>query len=339
MKRGSISRLAHALVEVFDIPVRVQRVAFVGELAILMYHGVVRHPLPVPDWCFVEEDQFAEEMHYLARRTRVLPLNTALQQMRDGTLDEPTVAITFDDGFQSVHDIAFTVLKELSLPSTVFLVTGFIDTSRTIWFCELIKMLSITDAQGMTWRGEQFDLRGRAAKAASSARLQSLLKNLHPDALQKELTRIQRILEVADETMEAVHAPFQMLDRKSIATLGESGLVEFGAHTESHTILTRVDHGRAAMEIENSVRSVSELAGAPCHLFAYPNGRREDYDRATIAALSRTGISSAVTTVLGPNTRGTPELELRRYGVGAGITLTRFKIEVHHIRAHIARAE
>src|SRR5438046_5518222 len=92
------------------LPRLVQHALFPGELAVLMYHAVVREPLPVPDWCFVLEDDFARQMAYLKRHFDLLPLSAALAALGAGRIRRPTAVITFDDGFQNVRDIAFPVL-------------------------------------------------------------------------------------------------------------------------------------------------------------------------------------------------------------------------------------
>jgi len=303
-----------------------------------MYHGVVREPLPVPDWCFVSEDQFAAEMQYLAKETRVLPLETALQRLRSGRLREPTVAITFDDGFQSVHDLAFPILRDLSLPATVFLATSFVDSRRTVWFCELLQILSLTAADELEWRGQRYDLRDSSARSATSARLQAFLKEMHPDEISVALRDIAENLGVDSDAAAATQAPFQMLDGASITSMVRSGLIEFGAHTETHTILTRVAPERAKAEIHRSIDRTAELVGSPCRSFAYPNGRTQDYDEVALVALRDAGIRNAVTSIQGPNTGDTPLLELRRYGAAPGASLGRFQCEVHHLRSRLLRS-
>lgn len=330
------SGLATALTDRFGIAARVQRLVFVDELAIVMYHGVLHEPLPVPDWCFIEKRRFVDQMRYLSQRCRVLPLADSLALMREGALDEPTVAITFDDGFQSVHDVAFPIMQQLRLPSTVFLATDFVDTPRTIWFCELIQSLSVTSMQELTWRNRRYDLGGRTARATASAELQNILKELSHDQLHGALREIQLALGVDIERISVADAPFRVLDASSIARMTASGLVEFGAHTGSHSILTRVEREQARAEIQRSVKRTAKLTGAPCRLFAYPNGRKRDYDEVIMRLLRGAGISSAVTTLPGPNKVDTPDLELRRYGVGPRHSLARFQADVHHLLSHVA---
>jgi Polysaccharide deacetylase len=66
-------------------------------------------------------------------------------------------------------------------------------------------------------------------------------------------------------------------------------------------------------EITSSVEAVKRLTGETCWLFAYPNGRPQDYDAETIELLRQSEISAAVCTVGGPNDSGASLMELKRY--------------------------
>ena len=331
-------RRVYAFGAKLEIAATVHKAFFKGELAILMYHGITREPLQVPDWCFIREEQFAEEMEYLARRVRVLPLHAALGEMREGRLDDPTAVITFDDGFQSVHDIALPILKDHRLPATVYLATSFVDTNRTIWFCELVQTLAATRMSQLSWRGVHYNVHDVDTKAAASIHLQGRLKELHPDELATAIGEIAELLGVEEEVATTAQHRFRILDSRSINRMVESRLVEFGAHTQEHTILTRVDGERSSVEILGSINRTAELSGAPCRSFAYPNGRRQDYDEVALSVLRDAGASSAVTAIAGPNTAETPHLELHRYGIGPADELGRFQFDVHHLRSHLARS-
>jgi hypothetical protein len=50
-----------------------------------------------------------------------------------------------------------------------------------------------------------------------------------------------------------------------------------------------------------------------------------------VAALRERQVAVAVTTVEGPNDRSVSPLELRRYGVGADMSLAQFKLRAHHL--------
>ena len=104
-------------------PAAVRRVAEPG-LYVLIYHRVgagmgQEMDLPVATFRRQAED--------LARRGLVVPLSEGLERLATGPLDGDLVVITFDDGYRDVHRRAWPVLRDLGLPATLFLATGFLD--------------------------------------------------------------------------------------------------------------------------------------------------------------------------------------------------------------------
>jgi len=72
---------------------------------------------------------------------------------------------------------------------------------------------------------------------------------------------------------------------------------EVGSHTASHVILSRVSFNQATEEIRLSRSDLERQLGRPVDLFAYPNGKREDYNAAIKEYLREAGYLGAVTTV------------------------------------------
>lgn len=69
---------------------------------------------------------FAEQMRTLsALGVRVVGLAELLDARPEATAEPPRVAITFDDGFQSVYREGLPVLARHGFPATVFLVTDY----------------------------------------------------------------------------------------------------------------------------------------------------------------------------------------------------------------------
>ena len=63
-------------------------------------------------------EAFEQQMRWLIETgIPVVPLTEVLQS-------PSAVALTFDDGFQNFRELAFPVIQDLSLPATVFVVTG-----------------------------------------------------------------------------------------------------------------------------------------------------------------------------------------------------------------------
>lgn len=278
-------------------------------------------------------------MEYLHRTVRVVPLREAVQALAGDNIHHPTVALTFDDGYQNNCDIALPILRDFSLPATVFLVTDLIGSNDTVWFCRLNQAVAATRQQSFSWRGDKFALGTRYERANTSALLQSRLKQLSHDDMLVCVGEILSQLRVDPKQPIERTSPYRMLDARAIKTMTESGLIDFGAHTASHTILAREwNRERVRGEIINSIREIEQLTGAPCRTFAYPNGGPNDFGPEDSRLLEQLGIDVAVTTIAGPNMRNTPTLALRRYGVGMDCTSSGFRCLVHHFDArHIMR--
>lgn len=299
-------------------------------LTIVMYHAVAASPLPVEDWCFLDEATFRRQMDYLREHFDVLPLSEAVDRLRAGNVRRPAAVITFDDGFQSVRDVALDILRERGLPATVFLATGLVGTSDTIWYCRLNKALASTRRPWLQYEGGRIDLSTAAARARAGASLQARLKTKPHPRLLAELGGI--VADLGDDPGSSIEAgsPYRILGKGAVAEMSASGVVEFGGHTRSHAILSLLAPPQRDDEIDSSLDAVAELTGRPCRLFSYPNGRAQDYDAGAVKRLETRGVRAAVTTRAGPNEPGTPPLELRRYGIGAGMGLPEFRFRVHH---------
>ncbi len=268
------------------LPPLLHRVLFKNQLTILMYHGVVRASPPVADWCLITREAFGRQMDYLSQRFEVLPLVDAATVLASGAIRCPTAAITFDNGYQNNFDVAFPILRERELPATIFLNTGLVGGDQTVWFGRLNTALARTDKKSVAWRNMHYDISFPAARAAA---WQAALKELeHEELLRQSADLIETLGSVPDWPVEP-QSPYRMLDRESIQTMADSGLIEFGAHTYTHTILTRVSPQTAREEIEMSVRAIQELTGKPCRVFAYPNGRAEDYDDKAMENIEKAG--------------------------------------------------
>jgi peptidoglycan/xylan/chitin deacetylase (PgdA/CDA1 family) len=95
--------------------------------------------------------------------------------------------------------------------------------------------------------------------------------------------------------------------------------MEFGAHTVTHPILSRVS-GSAEMrgEIEGSKRRIEEELGGGVEHFCYPNGSERDFTGEAVEVVRAAGFRTATTTTLGIVSPGDDALRLRRIGVEPG---------------------
>jgi peptidoglycan/xylan/chitin deacetylase (PgdA/CDA1 family) len=91
---------------------------------------------------------------------------------------------------------------------------------------------------------------------------------------------------------QSVFSGKPMLSELQIKEMSDSGLVEFGGHTQTHLDLTSTEETVAEAEIRANKQWLEALTGKPCVTFAYPFGKYTERD---ILILKRLGFTSAFT--------------------------------------------
>lgn len=329
--KGSLVRLGVGLASSIGLPRFLHSHVYKKQLSVLMYHAVVRDPLQVADWCFIDEGTFQRQIAYITQHFRVVSLREGIAMLATGSVDGPTLAVTFDDGYQNNYDIAFPILSSYNCPATIFLTTKYIDSDLIPWFGRLNLALTRTAKQFLVWNGVSFNLSTLAQRANTSVSLHKSLKQRHPYSIDGLVTEISKMLAVDADEKFGPGSPYHMLRTSAIRAMIKSGLITFGAHTHTHSILSRLSVGDQQEEIACSLSLVREFTGENCEFFAYPNGSISDYDPSTMKLLESSGVLGAASTISGPNTIDTSPLELRRYGVGSDLTFWDFQSMVHHL--------
>jgi len=90
---------------------------------ILIYHSVNGGPLSIAI------DKFDAQMAWLAEHAETVSLDSLLNTERKENT-KTRVAVTFDDGYRSVHDVAAPVLARYGFPATVYINSGHISEAR-----------------------------------------------------------------------------------------------------------------------------------------------------------------------------------------------------------------
>ena len=93
----------------------------------------------------VSRDAFRNQVEILTRHD-VVSLDAALDRLDSGD-QRPGFVLTFDDGFADVYHHAWPLLRERSMPFTVYLATAYMGTTMR-WEGSTAKG---TAGQGMTW--------------------------------------------------------------------------------------------------------------------------------------------------------------------------------------------
>lgn len=106
-------------------------------IGILLYHRISPHVegLREPDFN-VTPERFRRQLEGLLRAGFTFcKLQDAIDRRAEGkAVDPKTAIVTFDDGFENVYTHAWPVMRELEIPSTIFLNTAFLDSDEPFPF-------------------------------------------------------------------------------------------------------------------------------------------------------------------------------------------------------------
>jgi peptidoglycan/xylan/chitin deacetylase (PgdA/CDA1 family) len=209
--------------------------------------------------------------------------------------------LTIDDGYRDCYTHAFPTLRKYGLPAIVYLATNLLDSGEWLW----------TDR--VTWMHEHSPLLESvplATRREAAAGKNRQLKALPNDERLRALDRLTD--ELGIDPPEAPPTGFEPLSWDEAREMARHG-IEFGAHTRSHPILSRLS-SRAQVDAEvvgSKERIDRELGGEPRH-FCYPNGMAEDFTAETVEVLRGAGFVTAVTAQSGLNATGSDPFRLRR---------------------------
>jgi peptidoglycan/xylan/chitin deacetylase (PgdA/CDA1 family) len=110
------------------------------------------------------------------------------------------------------------------------------------------------------------------------------------------------------------------LSWEQVAEMAAHG-IQFGSHTLTHPLLTRVPHDEARRQIIDSRRALEDRLGGAVDLFCYPRG---DFDASVQALVGEAGYRAACSTLPGVNDRATDRYALRRTYVSRRDTTREF---------------
>ncbi len=260
---------------------------------VLMYHRFSAdgsdHPRRLP------VRTFARHLDYLARHHRVW---TPDQQFAAdaAALDAgaPPVVLTVDDGYADFAGLAAPLLARHGMPAMVFVTTGFVAGETWFWWDRLYWLLEHCPAGTRTFRFADREASGDPSAEGQRWRLWHAIAD-HLSVIDDE-RKEAALADLAGQTGMAIPvsapADFAAMDWDTLRGLAASGIV-FGAHTDTHPVLSRVPPERAEDEIARSrERLQAELGTAP-GWFCYPQGGPGDFGPETVAAVRRCGFRAA----------------------------------------------
>lgn len=304
---------------------------------ILLYHRV-NESRSDPQLLSVAPQRFAKQLAHLSRHCHVVSLNELICDSERGK-DRATrrVAITFDDGYADNLLNAKPILEAYKTPATVFVSTGYIGGKKEFWWDELEKIFlhpsSLPAVLSLEINGHPYewnlgDASCYGAEEFAAHRTWSVLWKDDPTVRQRiyralctllrplskqERDTILHTLRMWAHIEEGVQATHRPLTSGEVRELGSGELVEVGAHTVSHSVLSGLSVIDQREEISQSKVRLEEILGHPVAGFAYPYGTKSDYTQQTATLVREGGFSLACSNYPETVTERTERYQLPRF--------------------------
>jgi len=219
---------------------------------------------------------FKAHLEYLSKRYRFISMDTFLRAIENGKpsdIPPKALVVTLDDGCKSNYDL-LAIIKEFKIRPTLFICSHIITTNRHFW-----------------WSG----MPNSSARSIKKLPTEHALEKLRREA-GYEITR-----EYEDR---------QALCESEILEMEPH--VDFGSHSQFHTVLTQCKDEECMDEIRNSKRTLDAHLSKPVEDFAYPNG---DYGEREVEYLRACGYRSARTLDVGWNGVDADPYRLKAIGI------------------------
>jgi peptidoglycan/xylan/chitin deacetylase (PgdA/CDA1 family) len=272
------------------------------KLTVLNYHRVddpARHSFEAfrPNFSATPA-QFARQMDYVKRHYSAITCERLVGWLHGMTeLPANPLLITFDDGYLDNLTYAYPVLKERKLPAVIFLTTDHIGKNIPFYWDYVAYVFAHTQKTSM-----ELPLIGKSSWSTVFERekvMGSWLEELKRISNKDRLRHLAKIAEILDVPVPPDVFSGSHLNWDHIRAMSPD--IEFGAHTASHPILTRISTSEAAYEVETSLRRIEDEIGVRVSTFAYPNGHESDYSPEVIEMLKKSGVKIAFTLLPGLN--------------------------------------
>ncbi len=242
-------------------------------------------------------EAFREQMRYIA--TYHHPIGGKELEgivARNWPVPSNAVAVTFDDGYRDVYDVAFPIMKEFHIPGIVFLTTGPLDTGTSIWTNIVYYYFYLTRKNQVQLKlpdGTTTGCRWNTPEEKRQCILQinRKLKTIPQDDMSKVLSVLATSLEIAKNPDPVDLLP--MLTWQQVQELQESQLFTIGSHTVNHRILSGCSEELQKKELIDSKGRIEYETQVSCNFLAYPNGQVDDVTRETVELARTVGYTAA----------------------------------------------
>ena len=274
--------------------------------------------LLAPDMCMSRAKFAAVVDGLMSRGYKFTSIAGGMDELKSGSPGKSLVNISMDDGYRDNFETLLPLLQERDITGSVFLETRVLERRQVNWTHHLHWLFDHIGKAEFVNRYSEREGAGSAdgkavqdALAIGTKAYYHVKRVLKYDVDPKRRDDHLRELFLGAGGVEQVLADRLYMNWEQVEGLAAAG-VELGAHTLTHAILSTLDSQGNVDEVDGSARAMESRLGHAPEVFAYPFGRRWDYNEDSMNAVSAAGCRYALNTHKGCNTAQSAPLELHR---------------------------
>ncbi len=265
----------------------------------------------------ISTQYFDRQMEFLSEKFEVISAAESVERLARNEVPPHCVVVTLDDGYRDNYTYAFPILKKYGIPATIYLATGCMNEKDILWhdqICSAFNKTSTATLNLQDFNGETYNLANPIEKnSALYAVLWSLREVQNEERIVWKTVVRERLGFLEDR--ENSHGERLMLNVAELQKLRDGG-ISLGAHTVTHPILSQTSLVHAKQEIHCSKSEIETQLHVQVETFAYPSGRRVDFNEEVKRLVKEEGFVGAFSMINGVNEFGADPFELRRIPVG-----------------------
>jgi peptidoglycan/xylan/chitin deacetylase (PgdA/CDA1 family) len=261
---------------------------------ILCYHRVAEG-VEDPFHLCVRPENFAAHLEEMSRARQPATLADVSVPSR-----RPRVVVTFDDGYRDNLTNALPIAESKGVPITVFVTSGILGNHHGFWWDRLGTLLR---SRPPHVREIDLPVGGQNVRLPlGSSGIRADLDSVRRHLLPLRVTEIERALDAVSEQWQVGSAPppdAGTLTPEDLLQLAASDTATIGAHTVDHVRLRDRPAREQQDTISGSKRELEQSIGRDVPHFAYPFGRRDDFDDRSVDAVRSAAFDTACTAIPG----------------------------------------
>jgi len=268
-------------------------------IKVITYHYIKPFSKLLPDLKYMKLDYFCRQLDYFEKKYGFISKKSFKQSLSEKKVVEPGVLLTFDDGLLDHFQWVYTELKNRGLWGIFFVSSGPYKTNKLLGVHKVHALLGAFSSDSIFEESMYMINESMIDKE----KIDEFDKYLYKDQKNSDsflnVKRLYNYLlkyEYRDKILNTLIKKFfneqdlfdsYYMNNDQMRTMYKNGM-EFGSHTESHPVLSRLSADLQEREIISSFQYLeNEIGLKGLRMFCIPYGGHYSYNNDTIAILHK----------------------------------------------------